>query len=83
VHVDFGTVSHLTLSNTQPCSHLKDIYDSFSITTPYPLSIYSTYLFILQMECNLQIISLRANWFTVRTSLNKQQKNSEMYIVVL
>jgi len=33
VHAGFGTPSLLTLFNAQPCSHLKDIYDSFYITT--------------------------------------------------
>jgi len=32
------------LFNAKPCSHLKDIFDSFYITTPHPLSIYTVTL---------------------------------------
>jgi len=43
----FGTPSLLTLFSAQPCSHLKNIYDSFYITTPHPLSIYTVTLLFL------------------------------------
>jgi len=39
--ITIQTPSLLTLSNAQPCSHIKDIYNSFYITTPHPLSIYT------------------------------------------
>jgi len=54
MHAGFKTPSLLTLSNAQPCSHLKDIYNSFYITTPHPLSIYTvTLLQYLPFYCFL------------------------------